>query len=334
MQLRHRLIPLLYTANYRNASTGEPIILPMYYRWKDEAAYQCPGQYTFCQNLLIAPVTSPIDPETGFSRKLVWLPEGDWFDLNTNEMFKGGFWYIIYVPLDRTPVFAPAGSIIPLNEDEPRNGVCLPSKFHVKVFPGKDTGYSIYEDAGEGQDYLNGEFCFTKISTHWEKDSLQIIVNAAEGAFASSLPELRSWQFEIIGIANPYDINSSNIDYTWNYSLDAHSLYINCEPFPTNQDLEIVVEGINSYPISSTPADRVNILLQKMRLPTMVKQEFQNQIPELMINPTKFFSMAHNFTKNQLLAIYESVFPASEEKPAEDASYSFERMMEKLRKIK
>lgn len=334
MQLRHRLIPLLYTANYRNASTGEPVILPMYYRWKDEAAYQCPGQYTFCQDLLVAPVTSPIDPDTGFARKLVWLPEGDWFDLNTNEIFKGGFWYIIYAPLDRTPVFAPAGSIIPLNGDEPRNGVDLPSKFHVKVFPGKDSSYSIYEDAGEGQSYLDGDYCFTKISTHWDNKNLHIIVDAADGTFASFLPTKRSWQFEIVGINQPTEIKSPHVECDWVYSLETHTLLINCEPFPSDQSLELYVEGITFDAVSSTPFDRINRLLLKMRLPTMVKQEFQNQIPELMINPTKFFSMAHNFTKYQLLAIYESVFPASEEKPAEDASYAFERMMEKLRKIK
>ena len=334
MQLRHRLIPLLYTANQRNASTGEPVILPMYYRCEDEAAYQCPGQYTFCQDLLVAPIASPIDHDTGFARKLVWLPEGDWFDFNTYGYFKGGFWYVYYAPLDRTPVFAPAGAIIPLDGGEPHNGVGLPEKFHIKLFPGKDSSYSIYEDAGEGQGYLKGEFCHTNISTHWDKDSFRIIVEAADGLFASSLPENRSWQFEVIGINQPTGMKSTNVRHTMNYSPDLHTLIIDCEPFPTDQKLEISIEGLNFEPLSSTPVDRIEHLLKTMRLPSMIKQEFQNQLPELLLNPTKFFSMAHNFTKNQLLSIYECIFPASVEKPAEDASYAFEKMMESLRKIK
>lgn len=334
MQLRHRLIPILYTANQRNASTGEPVILPMYYRWEDEAAYQCPGQYTFCKDLLVAPVASPIDPDTGFARKLVWLPEGEWFDINTYEYFKGGFWYIYYAPLDRTPVFAPAGAIVPLDGGEPRNGVELPEQFHVKIFPGKDSSFTIYEDAGDGQGYRNGVFCYTKISTQWDKDSLRIIVQAANGDFDTYLPENRSWQFEIIGVSKPTSINSADIGHTWNYSPETHSMLIKCDPTPIGQDIVLSIEGINLETFSSSPLDRISNLIRKMRLPSMIKQEFQNQLPELMINPTKFFSIAHNFTKNQLLAIYECIFPTSIEKPAEDTSYAFEKMMENLRRIK
>ena len=55
MQLRHKLIPLIYSANERSSRTGEPIILPMYYTWSnEEASYQCPGEYQFCQQLLVA----------------------------------------------------------------------------------------------------------------------------------------------------------------------------------------------------------------------------------------------------------------------------------------
>jgi len=63
MQLRHSLLPLIYTANWLNAQQGEPLILPMYYSYPDEeAAYQVPNQYTFARQLLVAPITQPVDP--------------------------------------------------------------------------------------------------------------------------------------------------------------------------------------------------------------------------------------------------------------------------------
>jgi len=65
MQLRHSLLPLIYTANWLNAQQGEPLILPMYYSYPDEeAAYQVPNQYTFARQLLVAPITQPVDPTT------------------------------------------------------------------------------------------------------------------------------------------------------------------------------------------------------------------------------------------------------------------------------
>src|SRR5699024_4895264 len=61
LQLRHRLVPYLYTMNHRTYEEGLPLLLPMYYDYPEkEEAYAVPNQYYFGDQLLCAPITSQI----------------------------------------------------------------------------------------------------------------------------------------------------------------------------------------------------------------------------------------------------------------------------------
>ena len=334
MQLRHQLIPLIYTANYINASQSEPLILPMYYRWqREEAAYQSPGQYLFCRQLLVAPVTDPIDPQLGLARKLVWLPKGSWFDFNTHEFFQGDFWYSFYAGLEDIPRFVQSGAIIPIDADPIRNGVDMPTRFLLKIFASKDASFELYEDAGEGTGYLDGEYCITRICQSHRDNQLVIKIEAAKGAYAPSLPQSRQWQFEIVGVSQPGKIVAGDMDCDWTYSAENCTLSINSGFVPSNADLNLVIDGVDLESWQSSPISRVERLVSKMKLPSLVKQNFMSQLPDMLTNPVNMFAMAHNFSKSQLLAIYEAFIPASNEKPVEDIYNAFENMMSQLRKM-
>lgn len=70
---RHRMIPYLYTMNYRNYNEGLPMILPMYYEHpQEEAAYQVNNQFYFGSELLVAPVTSPRLKDLNVAEVTVW----------------------------------------------------------------------------------------------------------------------------------------------------------------------------------------------------------------------------------------------------------------------
>ena len=40
-----------------------------------------PDTYLFCDDLVVAPITSPADPITRLSTRMVWLPPGSWVEL-------------------------------------------------------------------------------------------------------------------------------------------------------------------------------------------------------------------------------------------------------------
>jgi len=338
MQLRHQLIPFIYTANERNARTGEPLVLPMYYAWPhEEAAYACPGQYTFGQSMLVAPVTSPTDPMTKFARRTVWIPEGNWTNFFTNEAYQGGLWYSLYCDQGDIPVFVPDGAIIPLNADPVANGVDLPQSFKVNVFAGEKGEFELYEDGGEGQAYLDGEFCKTLITQSLDKGSLRITKEASIGDFVSKLPEHRTWQFDIHNISEPANVavylDGKSISVQNHYDSHLKAVNVKAITCPDVSRLEIIMEGVIPERYETSPIERIQKLIQRAKLPTIVKQQFMRRLPEIMVNPMNIFDIAHTFSKSQLLSLYESLIPASENKPAEDIHDAFETMMENLRKM-
>lgn len=113
LQLRHRLLPYLYTANVLTATEGIPLIMPMYYLNDCREAYEAKNQYYFGENMIVAPVLEPVDKQ-GVAPVSVWLPEGIWTDFFTREVYQGGKSYELSVPMERIPVFVKAGGILPL----------------------------------------------------------------------------------------------------------------------------------------------------------------------------------------------------------------------------
>ena len=78
LRLRHQLVPYLYTAMWASHSDGTAPVRPMYHAHPTAPeAYAVPNQYLFGADLLVAPVTRPVDPATLHAEvtATVWGPE-------------------------------------------------------------------------------------------------------------------------------------------------------------------------------------------------------------------------------------------------------------------
>jgi hypothetical protein len=81
-----------------------------------------PYQYMFGCDLLICPVV-----EESVAVWSLYLPGGDWFDFWTRKRFTGNQIAQVPVPLERIPVFVPAGAAIPVSLAAGTNlGECAP----------------------------------------------------------------------------------------------------------------------------------------------------------------------------------------------------------------
>ena len=145
LRLRHRLLPYLYTANIRTARDGEPLVAPMYYRDHSPLAYRAKNQYYFGSELVVAPVVTKMKPD-GYSVTDVYLPEGKWTDFFTGEIYRGGRVYKMRTPLDRMPVFAKAGAIIPMIAKREGNSQKYDA-LEVKVYAGEGE-YRMFDEGG------------------------------------------------------------------------------------------------------------------------------------------------------------------------------------------
>ncbi len=158
MRLRRELLPYLYTAAHQHALGGPCLCRPLYHAYPDaEEAYLVPRQYLLGPDLIAAPHTRPADPDTGLARQVVWLPEGTWYDFFTGTAYEGGRFHAVYGDLDHIPLFARAGSVIPLQIED---------RSVLRVFPGDGVSF-LYDDDGHSQDWTQGAYSLRRIEqTH------------------------------------------------------------------------------------------------------------------------------------------------------------------------
>jgi alpha-glucosidase (family GH31 glycosyl hydrolase) len=165
MQLRHALIPYIYSMAWRAHRTGISLVTPMYYGNMDVAeALGAKDQYFFGSELLVAPILAPANPETGVAVRKVWFPPGIWYHLFDGEELAGGCWRKIEARLEDIPVYAKAGAIVPLAAKTGWGGIDNPEVLDLIIFPGADNSFDLYEDDGETTGYQRGEYALTRFT--------------------------------------------------------------------------------------------------------------------------------------------------------------------------
>jgi len=218
MQLRHALIPYIYSMAWRAHQTGISLVTPMYYAENSNAsAFEAQDQYFFGSELLAAPITAPSDPKTGFAAKKLWLPSGAWFNLFNGQKHAGDQWYEVKAALEDIPVYAKAGAIIPLAPKVGWGGIENPTELDIYIFPGADREaspkrsewdnvFDLYEDDGETTDYQQGKYAITR----FELKNDIFTIHPAQGDL-SVIPAQRTYRIHIGGINTTEDLESFTI---------------------------------------------------------------------------------------------------------------------------
>ncbi len=196
MQLRHALIPYIYSMAWRAHRTGISLVTPMYYGNMNVAsAFKAKDQYFFGSELIAAPIIEPADSRTGVAIKPVWLPAGTWFNFFNGEQVTGGQWHEVKAALEDIPVYAKVGAIIPLAPKVGWGGIDNPKELEIYIFPGADNTFELYEDDGESTDYQRGKYAITHFSL---QDNL-FTIHPAEGDL-SLIPANRIYRIHLRGV--------------------------------------------------------------------------------------------------------------------------------------
>jgi len=151
INMRYKLLPYLYTCFYNTSKYGSPIMRPLVYEYQyDRNTITIYDEFLVGCNILVAPVFR----EASIGR-LVYLPEGSWYDYETKDILAGNRSIYYEAPLEILPVFIKEGAIIPtkeLGQYTTEKGV---NTITLEVFPlqAKDSATSIlYMDDGETKD--------------------------------------------------------------------------------------------------------------------------------------------------------------------------------------
>lgn len=196
LRLRHRMVPYLYTMNYRAWDAGEPLCQPVYYRYPEKwEAYMCKNQYFFGSELMAAPITTPCITGLNVAEVKVYLPKGLWFDFFTDVVYEGEKNICMYRDINKIPVLAKAGAIIPMTENYMAKEILEnPRELVVQVYPGADNAFTLYEDDNTSNAYLKGSCVKTQMRFDWNRKSFKIL--PAEGDI-SLIPNERDWKIRL-----------------------------------------------------------------------------------------------------------------------------------------
>lgn len=199
LRLRHKMIPYLYTMNYRSYKENLPLVLPMYYEYPEEkSAYTVKNQYFFGTEIIVAPVTQPRVEKLNVAKVKVWLPDGMWYDVFTGLMYRGGRMLNMYRTLDSIPVLAKAGGIIPLTEEiYGAEALKNPDSLVIRVFAGADGKFELYEDDNETCAYEEGRCVITEM-LYKEGEENVFTIKPVQGEL-SLIPEKRAYTIELTG---------------------------------------------------------------------------------------------------------------------------------------
>jgi len=175
LKLRYELMPYIYSLGHRTYETGAPFMRALFMDFPgDPNVAAIADEYMFGPAFLVAPVT-----EQGATSRMVYLPAGtDWYNYWTNELVQGGQTIRMDAPIDVLPLFVRAGSIVPLGE--PVESTHQTQKLaKLRVYPGADGDFTLYDDDGRTYDYEKGAGTVTHL--HWD-NAARKVTPASENA--------------------------------------------------------------------------------------------------------------------------------------------------------
>ena len=192
---RYTMAPYIYSMARRAYDDAIALCRPMYYDYpKAQEAYDFRNEYMFGDQMLVSPITSPM---TGtYSVQKTWLPEGEWFELATGTLLKGGSTVERTYAIDEYPIFVKAGAVLPFYTDKVQNLQGNDEDVVVAVFPGAEGGsFSMYEDNGDDQKYAT-EYATTALTSRVEGNELTVTIGARKGSY-KDMPAQRRFSVKV-----------------------------------------------------------------------------------------------------------------------------------------
>jgi alpha-D-xyloside xylohydrolase len=207
IDLRYRMFPYLYSEASQVTLHGSTLLRPLVMDFpKDATALEQKYEYMFGKNLLVAPVVA-----AGVEKSEVYLPQAPagWYDFWTERHLAGGQSLETDAPLDMIPVFVPAGSILPLGPEKQYIAEKSDAPIELRVYPGKDAAFTLYEDEGTNYNYEKGQY--STIPLKWNDRLGELEIGARTGSFPG-MPANLIFSVHLAGATSPAQLVSYSGD--------------------------------------------------------------------------------------------------------------------------
>ena len=196
IRLRYRLLPYIYSTAWQVTSNSESYLRPLFSDFaKDRNVWDMTDEFMFGRSILAAPILESQYTQEEVVRGNVssvdwsvpkktqkYLPKGaDWYDFWTGKRYAGGQNVTLETTLNRVPMFVSAGSIVPLGPVMQHVGEKQWDSLELRVYPGADTSFTLYEDEGDNYNYEKGAYSIIPIS--WNERSRTLTIGERKGTY-------------------------------------------------------------------------------------------------------------------------------------------------------
>ncbi len=187
LNLRYSLLPYIYSTAWRTTNEGYSFLRHMSMEAPaDSNTYGLDDQFMFGQAFLVAPILEDGTGESRTVRREVYLPAGTWVDFWTGEAVSGGRRVTKAAPIDIIPVYVKAGSIVPMTTEKVQYSTEKDwSRLELRVYPGADGSFTLYEDEFDNYNYENG--AYTEIPLSWNDADRTLTIGARTGSYDGML---------------------------------------------------------------------------------------------------------------------------------------------------
>ncbi len=196
IRLRYRLLPYIYSTAWQVTSNSESYLRPLFSDFaKDRNVWDMTDEFMFGRSILAAPILESQYTQEEVARGNVssvdwsapkttqkYLPKGTvWYDFWTGKRYAGGQNVTLETTLNRVPMFVRAGSIVPLGPVMQHVGEKQWDNLELRVYPGADASFTLYEDEGDSYNYEKG--IYSNIPISWNERSRTLTIGERKGTY-------------------------------------------------------------------------------------------------------------------------------------------------------
>ena len=240
IDFRYRLIPYLYSTASQVTNNNFSYMRPLFSDFAaDKKVWDMTDEFMFGRSILACPIVEAQytqekivkeDAMTGWDKKELtidngqwtinwgetktatkYLPKGaNWYDFWTGKLYKGGQNVVLTTRFDQVPMFVRAGSIVPLGPVMQYVGEKPWDNLEIRIYPGADAEFSLYEDEGDGYNYEQGYY--SNIIFTWTDRTRTLHISARQGGYKGMILERKFTLVLPDGTTKTIDYNGNQIE--------------------------------------------------------------------------------------------------------------------------
>jgi|WetSurSiteA1Bulk_404760.scaffolds.fasta_scaffold00086_5 alpha-D-xyloside xylohydrolase len=203
-RLRYRLMPYIYSLAGKVYHDDYTIMRALVMDFSaDRNVLTIDDQYMFGPGLMVAPVY-----EYKARTRNIYLPSTcGWYDIYSGTYIQGGILVQALAPLDRIPLYAREGSIVPYGPDIQFTTEKQADPITLYVYTGKDAAFDLYEDEDVNYAYEKGVFSVVPI--WYNEQNRTLTIGDRKGSFPGMLAR-RTFNIIVVNKDKPVGLDFNN----------------------------------------------------------------------------------------------------------------------------